>query len=491
MDPDGLELARAAVRIPAKGSADGFIEWVPAVPGTIEVALVLPAEPGELRADNNRRTARISVREESLRVLLIESTPRWEYRYLRNALARDPGVEAHTLLFHPDLGTRGGGPGALAEFPAAAELAGYDVVFLGDVGVLPEQLTDSDAHLLAGLVRSQASGLVLIPGLRGHHASLLDGALGDLYPVILDRERPGGTGHRLPASLVLTEAGRESLLTRFHSDPRENAAIWEQLPGFQWYAPIARARAGSTVLAVHERDEGSAGRIPLLVTRPYGTGKVLLLGTDGAWRWREGVEDRYHYRFWGQVVRWMAYPRKMAAGDTLRLYYSPERPQVGDRVTWHVNAMDDGGAPVEGGGVSLRIESPSGRVDRIDLSEQPGEWGLYSASSPLREAGVQKLSVHCRATGRTLEAELAIEAVERERIGAPARPETLEELARLSDGRVIATESFEEALAGLAALPPAEPRLRRLELWSHPIWGGSLILLLGVFWVGRKRAGMI
>ena len=45
------------------------------------------------------------------------------------------------------------------------------------------------------------------------------------------------------------------------------------------------------------------------------------MGTDGAWRWRKGVEDKYHYRFWGQVVRWMAYQRNMAKGETMRLYY--------------------------------------------------------------------------------------------------------------------------------------------------------------------------
>ena len=36
-------------------------------------------------------------------MLVVESYPRWEYRYLRNALSRDPGVELSCLLFHPGL----------------------------------------------------------------------------------------------------------------------------------------------------------------------------------------------------------------------------------------------------------------------------------------------------------------------------------------------------------------------------------------------------
>ena len=50
----------------------------------------------------------------------------------------------------------------------------------------------------------------------------------------------------------------------------------------------------------------------MIVTRSAGNGKVLYMGTDSAWRWRKGVEDTYHYRFWGQVVRWMSRPTGFA-----------------------------------------------------------------------------------------------------------------------------------------------------------------------------------
>lgn len=48
---------------------------------------------------------------------LWESTPRWEYRYLRNALERDPGVDVSCVLFHPGLSARGGGPNHPPRFP--------------------------------------------------------------------------------------------------------------------------------------------------------------------------------------------------------------------------------------------------------------------------------------------------------------------------------------------------------------------------------------
>ena len=38
------------------------------------------------------------MREEKIRVLLVEGSPRFEYRFLRNLLSRDKTIELHTLL---------------------------------------------------------------------------------------------------------------------------------------------------------------------------------------------------------------------------------------------------------------------------------------------------------------------------------------------------------------------------------------------------------
>src|SRR6476620_2012776 len=105
-------------------------------------------------------SAPISIREAKLKVLVVESVPRWEYRYLRNALSRDSGVELSCLLFHPGR-TKGGGGNKdyIKEFPAGLdELSKYDVVFLGDVGLEDSQLTVAPCRLLKGRVEHQASG---------------------------------------------------------------------------------------------------------------------------------------------------------------------------------------------------------------------------------------------------------------------------------------------------------------------------------------------
>ncbi len=312
---DGDEVTKE-VRVAAMGRTSDFLMWKPKATGDYSLTLTAPKHSDEVLADNNQLTAPIAIREEKLKVLIVESYPRWEYRYLRNALSRDPGVELSCLLFHPGLAKVGGGnKDYIKQFPTGLdELSKYDVVFLGDVGLDDGQLTTEQCRLLKGLVEHQASGLVFLPGWEGRQFSLLGTELGDLCPVVLDPAQPGGWGSRTPSHFELTELGRRSLLTKLADTQDDNAEVWEGLPGFQWYAPVLRAKAGSDVLCVHKDASNEFGRLPLLATRTFGAGKVLFMGTDGAWRWRKGVEDKYHYRFWGQVVRWMAYQRNMAKG---------------------------------------------------------------------------------------------------------------------------------------------------------------------------------
>jgi len=491
MEAPGGEVVTMDVSIPAMGEMQDSILWYPQNSGEANLVLELPAVGEEVQLDNNRLEARLEVRREQLKVLLIDSAPRWEYRYLRNALERDPGVEVECLLFHPSLDGLGGGPGYLSGFPAPDLLASYDVIFLGDVGLEQGQLTADNLESIRLLVRDQASGLVYLPGLRGYQASLLDTPLGELMPVVWDRAQPRGWGSALEGKFVLTDAGRRSLLTKLEDSEEASANTWSTLPGFHWYAPAMRAKVGTEVLATHGTEATRFGRVPLIVTRTFGAGKILFMGADSAWRWRKGVEDRYHYRFWGQVVRWMAYQRNMAAGENMRLFYSPDRPQAGEALNLNANVMNLSGEPLRDGVVVAEIASPSGKVTSVRL-EAAGEeaWGLFTGLFVPEEPGEHRLILSSAQSGQPLEAVIPVQGVAREQRGQPARIDVLQEIAQLTRGELLGSAGIADVVAAVAALPDPDPEIRRLPLWSHPAWVAVLFVLLGIFWVGRKVAGM-
>ncbi len=481
------------VRVAAMGRTSDAILWKPEGVGDYTLSLHVPPHPEERIKENNHRETPIAIREEKLKVLVVESLPRWEYRYLRNALSRDPGIEVNCLLFHPGLSKVGGGNrDYLPAFPdKLEELAQYDVIFLGDVGIEEGQLTEEQCRLLKGLVEQQASGLVFMPGLKGYMLSLVNSPLDPLLPVAFDSGQPTGWGSRTPSHFALTELGRRSLLTKLADTQDENMQVWESLPGFQWHAPIVRAKAGTDILAVHQESSNEYGRIPLLVTRTYGTGKVLFMGTDGAWRWRRGVEDLYHYRFWGQVVRWMAYQRNMAEGELMRFYYSPEQPQVRQTVALSANVMEKSGEPLSKGEVVARIVAPSGRTETVQMTSSGAEWGAFAGAFTATEPGTHEVILRCQQNDSELRTSLFVQGATLEQVGKPARPEVLEELARVTRGKMLAADDLTQITKAISELPEPPTEIRRVQLWSHPLIAATLIALLGAFWVGRKMVGLI
>ena len=482
------------VRITAMSRTSDSVVWTPKSDGDFTLTVDVPQHPDELITSNNSISTPIAIRAERLKVLVIDSFPRWEYRYLRNALSRDPGVEVSCLLFHPNLDKVGGGnKDYIKEFPAEIEeLAKYDVVFLGDVGLDQGHLTLEQCKLLRGLVEYQASGLVFMPGWQGREHTLVDTALDALMPVTLDPSQPYGFGSKTPMRFELTEAGRRSLLTKLADTQDENLDAWNTLPGFQWYAPVVRAKAGTEVLCVHQEMSNEYGRVPLLVTKTFGAGKVLFMGTDGAWRWRRGVEDKYHYRFWGQVVRWMAYQRNMAKGESMRFYFSPDQPVLGQTLSLRANVMETNGEPLAGGDVTARIEAPSGKFKAIRLkSGGVDSWGSFEGRYEIEEPGSHSVILSCKQTGATLETSFFVQGATKERVGLAARPKVLEELSKVTNGKVVQLTDNDMLQTFVGNIPDPPSILRRLQLWSHPLTIFLMVTALTIFWIGRKWAGMI
>ncbi len=211
-DDSGRERTKNIILPPNAETYDSIL-WRLEKEGSSTLTLSIPVEDGELVSANNSHKFTIAGRPEKIRALIVETLPRWEFRFLRNALQRDPGVELSCLLLRPELGPAEG-VDYIQKFPdTLEELSKFDVVFLGDVGVGPDQLTAEQCTRIRGLVENQASGVVFLPGPLGNQATLTDSDLSDLIPVTLDDKNKTG----FPESLA-TPAESHYRRPRFPSD---------------------------------------------------------------------------------------------------------------------------------------------------------------------------------------------------------------------------------------------------------------------------------
>lgn len=488
---DGTPVARQSVQVPAGGSEDTSLRWVPRVEGAVPLTVMVETHPLEKFLENNEQSAEVDIRKTLIRVLLIDSVPRWEFRFLRNALYRDPGVQVDSLLLHPQLGAQSG-PGYLSAFPVSRDAwSSYDVIFLGDVGLGNNELNPDDLRNIELLVREQGSGLVFLPGPRGGHLRLRNTPLESLMPVEYDARYPEGVGLDLEMRMSLTREGKDHLLTQLHSSSSRNQQIWRRLPGFYWYAGIARARIGSEVLATHSSQRNENGRIPLLATRNAGTGHVLFLGTDAAWRWRKGVEDLYHYRFWGQVVRWMAHKRHMFGEEGARVFIQPERPEVGQEVTMTLS-LRGAMALSEDVPFRLRLTDAQGAVLSPAVNAMEGGGSYQTQWIPDSPGTVQLDLMSPNGEGEPwFSTEFDVEGDIPEEIGVPVRPELLREMAQITGGESVTEEDASRLLETLAQLPRQQMVLTVNRVWQSPFWIIAVFAFFGLYWILRKRQGWI
>ena len=491
LSANGEPVAAKPLILPAGEEVSGSLSWLPTMEGEVSLRAELGLHAGESILDNNARELKTRIESKVLKALIVDSFPRWEYRFLRNALERDPRVDMNCILLHPGM-KPGAGRGYLREFPSTPEeLAPYDVIFLGDIGLGEGELSEEACESLANLVRLQASGVVFLPGRRGRQPSLVDSALGDLIPVTFDPAKPRGLGTTNTSAITLTSKGRNHWLTTLRGSGEPDVRFWERLPGFQWSAAALKSRPGSEVLAVHSIFRNDWGRMPVLVIRYVGAGKTLYLGSDAAWRWRRGVEDKYHYRFWSQVARWMAHGRHLSEGDGMRVIPSPERPKAGENVYLRCIVMDKDGFPLEEGPVEGSVEHPGGESEQLIFEPDPEGDGVFLTTFRTRQPGPIALHTEAPKADRFLQTTLQVESLGLERLGRSARWGDLRELALLTNGKFGLEEDLESIVQAIKALPDPSPLERIHRLRADLNWGLFLCALLAFYWTGRKFVGMI
>ena len=96
-------------------------------------------------------------------MLLADSSPRWEFRYLKTLFERDPTVSLKSVLQEADMEYAAEDKTALAHFPLnREELFAYDVLILGDLN--PALLGTSTMELIRSFVRDSGGGVLMIAG---------------------------------------------------------------------------------------------------------------------------------------------------------------------------------------------------------------------------------------------------------------------------------------------------------------------------------------
>lgn len=432
------------------------------------------------------RPVRLS--DSKVKILYIEYSPRWEFKFLQPALIRDRRVEAHFILIHGDPKLMKSGKPFLPEFPTREELLKYDLIILGDIPA--SYLGPQKMEWIKEYVRDFKGGLILIAG-RQNAPRTFDGTpLAELLPVeFLPVEFKLDTGQRTQSYVpVLTTAGESSDMLMLADAPPDNQQVWKNVPGFHWYYPVTKLRPAATALLVHPTAKMGDQPMPLLATQYYGKGQVLFLGTDETWRWRWNTQDKYFGRFWGQVIYQLGLPH-LLGDSSKRVQAALERSEaiLGRPGAIYVRLLDRDFRPLQDEEVTATLDyldakAGQERNRKVTLRKIPGRAGDYRVVLENDQPGRFELRVKDQ------------EGTFQYRVNLPPRheleesglaEEPLREAAQLSGGKFYREEDLHHLPAQV------QPRLIGFTLRQEVLlWNGiGFIVFLGLItaeWLIRK-----
>lgn len=468
---------------------------------TLPLTVSIDPIQGQYDSGNNRLDFRVSANLRRRRLLVVDSRSRWETRYLINLFDRDPTWQVDTVIVQ----ARAAAGQVVRDqvegsFPSDAQtMATYDAVIWGDCGV--EAFAAEDLKRLRDFV-SQGGALVFVDGDRDGLRAVANSSAGPLLPVRrpdipwvagIRGLRPTSLGAGQAALKLAAADDTESRWSDVAGRAPDEPAIWEDLP------PPTQLRSveplpGSEVW-LETVPTGNSSPVPALVTRRFGGGMVVYLPFDQTWRWRYRVADRYHNRFWNQLLEEIMQPPFEVRDQYVALAVGAPQYLAGESASIRAQLRDAAGKPMANAIVEAVLTERAGKLAQtVLLRAVDGDRGIYEGRTGPLPVGTFDVSI--RAAGYQASQDvrtslLVVPPPDRESARLAQDAELLASLAEAGGG-VYADES-EAARVWQAIQPLSEGRIEtyRYALAESFPWFLTVLGLLSAEWWFRKKAGLV
>ena len=455
--------------------------------GAAQIDVVIEPFDDEVSITNNRITRSIRVVNEKVNVLYIEGNARWEFRYLRAILKRDPRINATFIASNVGPEVARNSPEHIERFPSKREEAFmYDLVILGDVDAA--FFNDEELGLLEELIRDRGASLLMLCGPMHSPGSYKGTPVQTMIPVRFD---PDEKWAEVSESVypVLTPEGRSSLVMTLENEDDLNDRIWSRMAPMDQLPPLLSAKPGATVLAVlsdsTERDQS----YPLVAWQRYGTGKCMSIASDRLWRLRYKTGDKYHWRVWSQCIQFMTLSRLMGEHKRIRLEADRSSYFVGSQGRLYAHVLDDDFEPVVQSGFDVVVSGLDGAAASQQIKLQPdrSQPGLYEGYFTPPRPGRYRMEANENDRKVSSITEFQVSDIRQELTETDMRLENLQRIADLTGGATLGVRE----LPKLASLVNGEPLTTTVRserpLWDHWLVILLLVGLLGAEWILRRR----
>ena len=340
----------------------------PDLKGRLKLSFELEPLENEVSEVNNSEERFLTLLEEKVKVLYVEGAPRWEYRYLRTVLMRDPRLDVKFLMTEGDPDLAEYSPEYIGAFPAVGQSTlDFDLVILGDLPA--SYFAREQMDWMVQQVNRLGGSLLMLGGSLHAPQSYAGSPLEALLPVNVE----GSIWERIADDVVAspTEEGLSGQIATLGVEENLSRKLWAQVSPL-YDAPPVSAKPGANVLVTLGRKQVQGRPYPLVAWQRYGSGKSMFVGTELLWRLRKTVGSKHHEKFWQTTIQFMALSRLLGGTGRITLEADANRYASGEPVRLHADVLDDYLTPIlaDDYGVVVR-KSDDGDFEPMELQLRP------------------------------------------------------------------------------------------------------------------------
>jgi len=475
---------------PLRPKNEVMLSYTPTVPGKYVYTVKMPVENDELNKDNNLRMFTVQVIDPVNRLLYVEGTPRWDYKFLNRAFNENRNLNAvsYLKLAANMMLVQGGADAEAREKPplGEGELEEFKVLIIGDVG--RDFFTDDQLERIAKFVESGGS-LLMMAGKENFGSNGFAGTpVARVMPVSID------TADKYQEVKVAVTTTPDGAAHPIFQDVKIDWSLAQELISV---IATGKPKAGATVLLQSTDD-----RYPVVVVQRYGQGKTVVLLSDSTWQWKLGQAvkplpiDLYGV-FWTSMIDWLL-PEEtdVRRAKAVELLTDKDEYELNEQVHLIVSATDAEGGIARDAVVRCEVQMPDNKMNK--LQTQLGDISAYSTS--LKEGYATFFTPHM--SGRysvTAIAERGGQEIGRDDVsfivGDPAleyrvtdiNKQLLEDLAFKTKGKYYTPETADRLLEDIVAKEKTVTRTERKEIWNDWWVLVTFVALMTSEWIVRKK----
>jgi uncharacterized membrane protein len=430
------------------------------------------------------------------KILYLEGEPRFEPKFVLQALESDPNVQIVLLqrtatdkYLRRNVDSE---DELVSGFPATEEdLFKYRGIILGSVEA--SAFTVDQLRMIANFVSRRGGGLLALGGRR----SFAEGGWGgtpvaEALPVSI--EATGGQKLADYFSLLNihpTRTGASHPVTQIAATEQESEARWPKMPALSAVNPIRAVKPGATVL-LNGTDE-SGRDLVVLASQRYGRGKSLAFPVEDSWMWRMDVKmpvtDTTHHTFWQRLTRWLL----DGVPGQVEVTLSPDHVEPKEPVTLAAWVTDSKYNDVNDGHVVAHVTAPSGKAVDVPMDWTVKRDGEYKATFTPDEPGEYAVKVDAMKDGKELGSSVThLRAVpsDREYFDAAMRAPLLKRLSDETGGKFFKSTDTTSLVDAISYSGRGVTVVLQKDLWNLPLVIVLLFGLLGGEWAYRRTRGL-